>query len=119
MKKVKKPVKKREEKLEKKPRNRPTLEALILRLCHEKGVGRVISPMVVAKHFAEGRKGDDAQAGTWAREVRNAAIGLARTGQIVIYRKGEPADPEKFRGIYRLGLPGAEGAPVIDDDEEA
>ncbi len=120
MKKAKKPEKKRVEKLEKKPRNRPTLEALIMRLCHEKGVGGVISPMVVAKHFAEGRKGDDAKAGTWAREVRNAAIGLARTGTIVIYRKGEPADPEKFRGIYRLGLPGADAAAsLIEDDEEA
>jgi hypothetical protein len=39
--------------------------------------------------------------------VRNAAIGLARAGKITIYRKGKPADPEDFRGVYRLGLPGA------------
>jgi len=23
----------------------------------------------------------------------------------VIYRKGKPADPDDFKGIYRLGLP--------------
>jgi len=23
----------------------------------------------------------------------------------VIYRKGKPADPNDFRGVYRLGLP--------------
>jgi hypothetical protein len=33
------------------------------------------------------------------------AIGLARQGRLVIYRKGKPADPDDFRGVYRLGLP--------------
>ena len=98
-------------------KKKPTLEALIMRLLHEAD-GRMVNPMVVAKHFAEGRKGDDASAGTWAREVRNAAIGLARAGKIVIYRKGEPADPEDFRGVYRLALPGAV-APSEDEDDEA
>lgn len=100
-------------------KKKPTLEALIMRLLHEAD-GRRINPMVVAKHFAEGRKGDDANAGTWAREVRNAAIGLARAEKIIIYRKGEPADPENFRGIYRLGLPGSvETEPHEDEDAEA
>ena len=97
-------------------KKKPTLEALIMRLLHEAD-GRMVNPMVVAKHFAEGRKGDDASAGTWAREVRNAAIGLARASKIIIYRKGEPADPEDFRGVYRLGLPGA--VPEAEDDDEA
>ena len=96
-------------------KKKPTLEALIMRLLHEAD-GRMVNPMVVAKHFAEGRKGDDASAGTWAREVRNAAIGLARAGKIVIYRKGAPADPEDFRGVYRLGLPGV--SPQIGDEDE-
>lgn len=96
-------------------KKRPTLEALILRLLHEAD-GRMVNPMVVAKYFAEGRKGDDASAGTWAREVRNAAIGLARAGKIVIYRKGEPADPEDFRGVYRLALPDAQPASDTNDE---
>jgi len=100
-------------------KKKPTLEALIMRMLHEAD-GRRINPMVVAKHFAEGRKGDDASAGTWAREVRNAAIGLARAEKIIIYRKGEPANPEDFRGIYRLGLPGSvDTEPHADEDAEA
>ena len=98
-------------------KKKPTLEALIMRMLHEAD-GRRINPMVVAKHFAEGRKGDDASAGTWAREVRNAAIGLARAEKIIIYRKGEPADPENFRGIYRLGLRGSVDAEPNEDDGE-
>ena len=37
--------------------------------------------------------------------IRKAAIALAQSGRIVIYRKGKPVDPNNFRGVYRLGLP--------------
>ena len=37
--------------------------------------------------------------------IRKAAVALARSGRLVIYRKGKPADPNDFRGVYRLGLP--------------
>jgi hypothetical protein len=37
--------------------------------------------------------------------IRRAAVSLAQAGRIVIYRKGKPADPNDFRGVYRLGLP--------------
>jgi hypothetical protein len=37
--------------------------------------------------------------------VRRAAVALAQAGRLVIYRKGKPADPNDFRGVYRLGLP--------------
>ena len=37
--------------------------------------------------------------------IRRAAVTLAQTGRLVIYRKGKPADPDDFRGVYRLGLP--------------
>jgi hypothetical protein len=37
--------------------------------------------------------------------IRRAAVTLAQTGRLVIYRKGRPADPADFRGVYRLGLP--------------
>lgn len=37
--------------------------------------------------------------------IRKAAVTLARQGRLVIYRKGKPADPDDFRGVYRLGLP--------------
>ncbi|MBS0529529.1 MAG: DUF3253 domain-containing protein [Proteobacteria bacterium] len=37
--------------------------------------------------------------------IRRAAVALAQAGRLVIYRKGKPADPLDFRGVYRLGLP--------------
>jgi hypothetical protein len=37
--------------------------------------------------------------------IRRTAVALAQAGRLVIYRKGKPADPGDFRGVYRLGLP--------------
>jgi len=44
----------------------------------------------------------------WRRmlpRVRAEARGLARLGRIAITRHGKPADPETFKGVYRLRLP--------------
>src|SRR4051812_46671279 len=82
------------------------IEELIVSLCAERGVGRSISPMLVAKTFAEGRKGEGAQPSHWARDVRSAAIGLARTGKVSVFRKGkavEGDDLKALKGVYRLG----------------
>lgn len=46
----------------------------------------------------------------WRRvlpQVRSTAVGLARQGRLVITRHGKPADPESFKGVYRLRLPDA------------
>lgn len=85
--------------------SRPGIEDMILSLCVERGEGRMISPTEAAKAFAEGRRGEGADWHHWIHHVRRAAIGLARAGKIAIYRKGKPADPEDFRGLYKLGLP--------------
>jgi hypothetical protein len=85
--------------------SRPGIEDVIVSLCTERGLGKTISPTEAAKAFAEGRRGEGADWHHWIHHVRRAAIGLARTGNIAIYRKGKPADPEDFRGLYRLGLP--------------
>jgi hypothetical protein len=47
-------------------------------------------------------------AGDWhalLQPIRRAAVELAAEGRLVIYRKGKPADPHNFSGVYRLGLP--------------
>lgn len=47
----------------------------------------------------------------WRRimpQVRATAVGLARQGRLVITRKGKPVDPDAFKGVIRLRLPGAE-----------
>jgi hypothetical protein len=97
------------------------IEDMIVALCTERGVGRSISPMQVAKTFAEGRKGEGAQPSHWARDVRSAAIGLARVGKVSVFRKGkavEGDDLKTLKGVYRLGLPRPEGAADMDDEAD-
>lgn len=84
---------------------RRTLEETIVELCAQVGAEKTICPTDAAKAFAQAR-GEDALAWrNWLIHVRSAAVGLARQGRLVIYRKGKPADPDDFRGVYRLGLP--------------
>jgi hypothetical protein len=57
----------------------------------------------------------------WRRmlpRVRGVSVGLARQGQLVITRHGKPADPGKFKGVYRLRLP-MPGDPVFAAEAEA
>ena len=61
--------------------------------------GKSVSPEEVARAIdPEG----------WRRllgHVRATAVGLARQNRLVITRHGKPADPETFKGVYRLRLP--------------
>ncbi len=84
------------------------LSDLIERLCAERGAGKTICPTEAAKAMALPAGGDDLAWRAWLPKVRAAAVALARQGRIVIYRKGKPADPDGFRGVYRLGLPRGE-----------
>lgn len=80
------------------PADLATAEATILRLLAEAG-GKTVSPTDAAREL---------QSNEWhllMPSVRRAAIKLALAGQIVIYRKGKPVDPNDFKGVYRLGLP--------------
>ena len=74
-------------------------EETMLRLLSEAGAGKTISPTDVARALT-----DTADWHLVMHPVRRAAIKLALAGQIVIYRKGKPADPNDFKGVYRLGL---------------
>ncbi len=81
------------------------LSRTILSVCAEAGAGKTICPTDAAKAFATAR-GEDAL--SWRghlNAVRKSAVALARGGRLVIFRKGKPADPDDFRGVYRLGLP--------------
>ncbi|MEW5685646.1 MAG: DUF3253 domain-containing protein [Pseudomonadota bacterium] len=88
------------------------VETVIFDLLAKTPAGKSISPDDVAKAInAEG----------WRRElgkVRAVAIGLARIGKLVILRHNKPADPDTFKGVWRMRLP-QEGdvAPSVDADE--
>lgn len=61
--------------------------------------GKSIDPAAVAKALQPER---------WQRllpQVRATAVGLARAGKVVITRHGKPADPDTFKGVWRLRLP--------------
>ncbi|MAI90438.1 DUF3253 domain-containing protein [Ponticaulis sp.] len=49
------------------------------------------------------------------RDVRAEAVRLAKEGQISIYRKGREVDPDDFKGVWRLGLPGLSKPPKDED----
>lgn len=79
------------------------VEAVIRDLLAKAPAGKSISPEDVAKAL---------DATGWRRElgkVRAVAIGLARAGRLVILRHNKPADPDTFKGVWRMRLPAAEG----------
>ena len=75
------------------------IEDAILDLLAKAPAGKSIDPAEVAKQLQPER---------WQRilpQVRATAVGLARQGKLVITRHGKPADPDSFKGVYRLKLP--------------
>jgi hypothetical protein len=84
------------------------LPETILDLCRAAGPGKTICPTDAAKAFAEKRGEDELGWRNHLVQVRRAAVALALEGRLVIYRKGKPADPQDFRGVYRLGVPRAD-----------
>ena len=93
---------------ESQPDSAATLEATILSLCASTKPGRTICPTDAAQAFAQLRGEGELGWRAHLQEVRRAAVRLALAGEIVIYRKGKPVDPNDFRGVYRLGAPSAE-----------
>jgi hypothetical protein len=76
-----------------------SLEESILDILMHAGAGTLSAPEIAHAIAPEG---------DWhglLMPIRRAAVALARAGRLVIYRKGKPADPDDFRGVYRLGLP--------------
>jgi hypothetical protein len=77
------------------------VEAAIFDLLSKVDPGKSVSPEDVARAV------DPAG---WRRElgkVRAVAVGLARAGRLVILRHSKPADPDSFKGVWRMRLPDA------------
>ncbi|MGZ3403961.1 MAG: DUF3253 domain-containing protein [Phenylobacterium sp.] len=88
------------------------IETAVFDLLNDKvAPGKSISPEEVARAMdPEG----------WRRllgHVRAVARGLARQGKLVILRHNKPADPDDFKGVYRLRLPLEGEAPVASHAE--
>jgi hypothetical protein len=75
------------------------IETAIFDLLAKVAPGKSVSPEEVAR--AADPEG-------WRRtlgHVRAVARGLARQGRLVILRHNKPADPDDFKGVYRLRSP--------------
>jgi hypothetical protein len=73
-----------------------SVETALLDLIEQAPPGKSVSPEQVARLV-------DPE--NWRRQlgqVRAAAVGLARQGRITILRHNKPADPDTFKGVYRL-----------------
>lgn len=81
----------------------------ILELLQAGGPDHSVSPDEVARAFAETRRKKSDPPDVWRRylkAVNQQAIHLARSGRIVILRRGEPQDPHApIKGLIRLALP--------------
>jgi hypothetical protein len=75
------------------------IDEMIFKLLGEIPPGKSLAPEDVARALdAEG----------WRRvlpQVRTAAVGLARQGRLVILRHNKPADPDTFKGVWRMRAP--------------
>jgi len=78
------------------------IEAMLLQLVAERGEGKTVDPTEAAR--ALGGNHPD-QWGPLMQPIRKAAVALAEQGRLVILRKGKPADPRDFKGVYRLSAP--------------
>lgn len=70
--------------------------------------GRDVAPQEIAQAIAADRAKETAPKDIWRKymtAVRQQAIHLARDGRLLIIRKGEIADPNDFKGLYKLRLP--------------
>ena len=79
------------------------VETVIFDLLAKVAPGKSIAPEDVARAV---------EPETWRRtlgHVRAVARGLARQGRVVILRHNKPADPDDFKGVYRLRSPDVEG----------
>jgi hypothetical protein len=73
-------------------------ETLLALLAGANSAGSISPEQVARAHDAEG----------WRRmlpQVRVVAVGLARQGRLVITRHGKPADPDAFKGVWRMRAP--------------
>ncbi len=75
------------------------IEETIFNLLVEIEPGKSLAPETVARAV-------DAE--NWRRilpQVRSAAVGLARQEKLVILRHNKPADPDTFKGVWRMRAP--------------
>src|SRR4051794_27734176 len=78
------------------------IESTLLRLIAEREPGKTLDPTEIARALG----GDHPDGwGPLMQPIRRVAVALAEQGRVVILRRGRPADPRDFKGVYRLTAP--------------
>ncbi|MDJ0754313.1 MAG: DUF3253 domain-containing protein [Ardenticatenaceae bacterium] len=84
----------------------------ILEMCAAAGPEKSVTPAAIARALDEF---------TWQsllKRLRITAVKQAQAGLIYIMRKGKPADPNDFKGVYKLRLvPGVDVQAHLQDPE--
>jgi hypothetical protein len=76
------------------------IEETMIALVDKRGEGKTICPSEVARAIA----GEHPDAwGRLMQPVRRVAVRLTKEGRVTIMRKGKPADPDDFKGVYQIG----------------
>jgi hypothetical protein len=95
--------------------NLAAIEERLLALLAARGPGKTLGPMDVARAIG----GDHPDGwGPLMQPIRRVAVRLMQQGRVVLLRKGRPVDPDDFRGVYRIALPGHGEAGPVEDDED-
>ena len=83
----------------------------ILKTCGEAGHEKNVTPANIAQTIAE----FDWQ--SLLKRIKQIATRQAKAGYILIIRKGKPADPDDFKGVYKVRLvEGVDWEAVIADE---
>ncbi|WP_420409240.1 DUF3253 domain-containing protein [Hoeflea sp.] len=84
--------------------NTDRLRRAIVETLLNRDPGKSICPSEAARNLAGP---DEKQWRLLMKPIRQVAVDMAKAGEIRILRKGKDvADPDDFRGVYRLALPG-------------
>jgi len=85
----------------------PVAEAILQTLAASEKPAVSAETVCQAIQKSRARPGDGPQAWRkYMRAVKQQALHLARNGRIEIVRKGKPVDPDDFKGVWRMRLPG-------------
>lgn len=83
----------------------------ILEMCGEAGPEKSVTPAAVAQSLV------DFDWQSMLKRIRQTAVRQAKAGYIHIMRKGKPADPDDFRGVYKLRIvDGVDWQSLINDE---
>ena len=83
----------------------------ILEMCGEAGHEKSVKPAAIAQSLVE------FEWQSLLKRIKQTAARQAKSGYIHIMRKGKPADPDDFRGVYKLRLvEGVDWQAVINDE---